>query len=352
MLRRIVFLVALVSFCAPAFGQEAPDLEKRVKALEEENARLRKALADAAARLRGAMTALERETLATMTAAPPAAPKPEDAGKTADDPPAIAAVRAAHATRDRAKIAAAEDALHEAAREDQAVADAVRKALFDERQFDMKVSLQWVQARLDRRATLGDFLKAMHGTQESSEKMRYAFVMAKLPLDSEGDVAELSRALADEKDPVIKKYLVRAAGSSSRGGELLARIARESGDRDIRVEAIQGIHALEDRAPPAAVQAVLAISTSEEDAAVRSVAVRALASTAGDDCKPFFFNLLEKDDRTNNRAEAARFFGARGTRADIAKLTEIARIERVYYIRQKVMQAIEAIQKREGMEPQ
>lgn len=89
------------------------------------------------------------------------------------------------------------------------------------------------------------------------------------------------------------------------------------------------------------------LAAEEEDASIKSIAVRALANTGGRECAARFFKILADDERTNNRAEAAKFFARAGTIDDIAALAALHDRERVYYIKQRIEQAIRAIGERE-----
>jgi HEAT repeat protein len=295
----------------------------------------------------GSMMHGGRRTLLAMAAAVLLA---VSSGAAAEDG-LLETLRQAHRGRDGAAIAAAEKAL---VARGAGVLEAVRAASDEERQFAVKVSLEYVALAIEGKATAREVLARMRETRDPGEKMRLSFMLSKL--DGPEDAAVLEAALATEADPMVAKYIVRALGSipGPRPLEPLLRIARSSPDRNQRIEAIRSIEERASRDPAVAdeaTKALVALAATEADASIRSVAIRGIANVGTRAAVAFFREVLEKDERTNNRAEAAKLFQRIGTDEDLPFLEELHAKERVYYVKQKVAQAIDAIHRRAGREP-
>lgn len=148
---------------------------------------------------------------------------------------------------------------------------------------------------------------------------------------------------------MIKKYIVRALGNveGARGMQVLTSIAQSSQDRNLRIESIR---AIEEKSSPESSTFLMDLARNEQDASIRSIAIRAVANVSGREAYGFFTQVLEQDDRTNNRAEAAKYMARVGEATDVQHLESVFQRERVYYIRQKIRQAIDSINKRNGIE--
>ncbi len=276
--------------------------------------------------------------------------QPQPAGSPLDDE-LLGPLRRAHMSRDEKSIEREELALIARGRQ---ILEAIDKAYQEEKQFNVKVSLHFVKLSLEGKAGARDLLQAMRETKDPSEKMRLAFMLAKLK--SPEDLPVLEEAAETEQDPMIKKHIIRALGSvgGSRGLQVLTRIAQSSPDRNLRIEAIRGIEeraTLDQASAPEASRFLMDLAGAEQDPSIKSIAIRGLSNVGGRDAVPFFSRILETDDRTNNRAEAAKFMQRVGEEQDLAFLQSVYDRERVYYLKQKIKQAIDAIYRRAGKEP-
>jgi hypothetical protein len=283
-------------------------------------------------------------TLPAPVAAPP---QPAEAAPQAgvDEGELFAGLRAAHRARDDKQIADEERKLIAMGK---AILEKVNDAYQKERQFNLKVSLQFILFALEGKDSARDIVDAMRAAKDPGEKMRLAFMLPKV--NRPEDLPFYEEALASEQDPMIKKYLVKALGKieGARGIDVLKPLAQAGQDRSIQMEALR---AIEEKKTPEAAAFLMDLANSAQDAAIKTIAVRAVASSSGREAASFFQKVLEQDERTNNRAEAAKYYARVGDASDLPLLEQLHAKERVYYIRQKIRQAIEAIQKRAGIEP-
>jgi len=285
---------------------------------------------------------------APAAAAPTPSPAPQVAaaeGAGDDESGPIGQLRKAHRTRDEKAIKEAEAAIVAKGKD---FVPQVKDAYEKERQFNVKVSLQFCLAQLEGQDSAQSIIDAMRASKAPDEKMRLAFMLGKL--NKASDVPFLADAAQNEQDPMIKKYVVRALGNveGAQGLEVLRQIAQGNQDRNLRIESIR---AIEERGSAESETFLQDLTRNEQDASIKAIAVRALANTGGRSSMSYFQGVLDGDERTNNRAEAAKYMSRVGEPADISALEQAYQKEKVYYIRQKIRQSIETIQRRNGMDP-
>jgi len=282
------------------------------------------------------------EAVRSVTATAAIASKRAGGADDAEELLEIYRLRQAHRSRDEKLIREAECEL---TRWGKVILPVLRETYERERQFNVKVSLQWVLLSIEGRSSAREIVDAMRAAGAPDEKMRCAFMLSKARRQS--DVSFLEEASQREPDPMILKYMIRALGSigGTRAHDALQKFAIGSPVRNLRIEAIR---ALEESGAPAAEGVLLRVARTEEDASIKSIAVRGLANIGGRASFEFFLEALRSDDRTNNRAEAAKYMARVGEPGDVPELERIYQAEKVYYIRQKIQQAVEAIQKRGG----
>jgi hypothetical protein len=174
-------------------------------------------------------------------------------------------IRQAHMSRDEAAIAAAEKALVARGVE---VIEAVRAAFERDRQFNVKVSLEYVLLGLEGKASARDVLALMRETTDPSRKMRLAFLFPKLI--SEEDTAALEEALATETDPMIAKHILRALATRGVSPPLKTTERVEDRVEDSTSDATRTTRTLSSIA-----------ADPDSDPTIRAIAVRGLAEIGG-----------------------------------------------------------------------